>query len=127
MKKITITNEQRAQFVELLESYEANKHLEKLKIFFTEDTLDMEQILTYGLPYLPNIIDAHGNKNLDLLEGFVPQVVEYYEVLGELPFLPNTITDLCTDLSLYANSQSIEISSSVYEFSPASEIEKALA
>jgi hypothetical protein len=127
MYKIKLTNAFREEFQNLLKAYEPNRHIDQLKRYFSEDVLDIGEVLMYGLPYLPQILDAHGNKNLDLLEGFVPEVVGYYEILSCLSFLPETITDLCTDLSVYANGASIELSSDVYSFAPTEAIQKALA
>lgn len=111
----------------LLSEYTENSHLLRLKDFFSHEHTDLEEILLYGLQYLPNISDSTGNKNLDLLNDFTPQVVAYYEILGRLSFLPHEISDLCTDLSLYANGESIELDTRIYELSPKNEIEKTLA
>jgi hypothetical protein len=127
MKKIPLHDAHHEELQKLLAEYEPSDHLIQLERFFADQELDLTATLTYGLPYLPNITETDGTKNLDRLEGFVPQVVSYYEALSRLSFLPETMTDLCTNLSTYANGESIGLDSDIYAFSPTEAIEKALA
>lgn len=122
-----ITTANRAELQNLLgKNYQKDGHLITLEKFFAGREVDLEKVLTYGLPYLPNIINEAGQKDLDLLDGFTPEVVSYYSILSELSFLPSVITDVCLELSAYANGISIEIIPETYSLMTEQVIKEAI-
>jgi hypothetical protein len=60
MKSILLQDSHREDLRQLLVEYEHDKHLAQLERLFGADSLDLETVLYYGLPYLPNIVDADG-------------------------------------------------------------------
>src|SRR6266576_5124559 len=62
------------------------------------------EIFSYGQKYLPHIRDEkNGRINLDKLADYKPEIVEYFDVVAEMPSLPDNLKDLATNLAIYAN------------------------
>lgn len=102
----------------------ADANLLTLKNFFNSNT-DIAEIISYGIKYLPDI-GMGNNKNLDNLKNYKQVIVNYFAVLSELSFLSRSIRDLCQDLSIYANGNSIQVDEYYYNLDIKEAVKKAL-
>lgn len=102
----------------------SNKHLEYLINKLSNKYIDIEGVIIYGMKYLPDLLNDKGNIDLDNLEGYKPEVVEYFTLLSELDFLKKDICDFCLNLAIYANGESMQINNNVYSFKPLEEFGK---
>lgn len=98
-------------------------HIVELSNFIKADA-SLKEIFLYGKKYLPNIIDKNGKKDLNLLQGYVPDIVPYFEVLADSDALPYAAKEIATDFSLYANGSSLQIDNELYSMDLENKLDK---
>lgn len=115
------------EYIERFVSDTSTEHLKKLAdMVKAGDTL--ENIFNYGRQFLPKIFDKKtGLGDLARLEGYTPVIVQYFDVLSELPSLSKNLKDLAADLAIYANGESVQLDSSYLNLDPEAELKKALS
>lgn len=103
-----------------------SEHLAALLRMIKTDS-DYGELFAYGSKYLPQVRTLGNDKvDLDLLRNYKPVVLEYFNVLSDLPSLPEKLKELATDLAIYANGESIQIDPKYFSYNPIEEIKKAL-
>ena len=103
-----------------------SKHFEMLQQILAEDA-PYSKIFHYGAQFLPKLRDPlTGKINLDLLEGYTPEVVRYFDTVADMPSLPGKLQDLAMTLAGYADGETVQIDSDYFSLDPDLEIEKAL-
>jgi hypothetical protein len=92
-----------------------------------EEDKSFADLFDHGKKYLPLIKSKQtGKLDLDRLHGYIPEIVEYFDVLAELPSLPDTLKDLATDLAIYANGETVQTDAYYQRMDYEHEIETAL-
>ena len=117
------------QDISYIERYSENsvsKHINVL-IDKIRKNADYAELFNYGLQYVPKIWNEKSrSENLDLLNDYKPEIVEYFNVLSEIPSIPQKLKDLATDLAIYSNGESVQTDKYYQNLIPSQEIKKAL-
>lgn len=79
-------------------------------------------IFLYGVQFLPKIILSDGKVDLNLLENYSPDIRPFFDILSEVVSLPKNVSDLATDLALYANGSSVELDNEICSMNPAEKV-----
>lgn len=124
---IQVTDQMRLELGSLLAQYPSTELLVELKASFQKPSIDLRSTVEAGLQFLPPLRDETGNQSLECLDEFSPQAVGFYELLGRLSFLPETVSDLCTELSSYANGSSVELNAELFALEPTVAVEQVFA
>jgi hypothetical protein len=107
-------------------SASSSKHVNELASM-VERNASYSELFEYGAAYLPRLKNEKtGKTDLEKLNGYVPEIVEFFDVVSELPSLPNRLKDLATDLAIYANGETVQADRHYYDLEPLAEIQLAL-
>lgn len=83
-------------------------HLKAL-LEMIQNNASYAEVFSYGIRFLPQIKNENGKINLDKLNDYQPEIVEFFEVLSDFASLPKELADLATDFAIYANGETVQI------------------
>ena len=87
-----------------------------------------EVLFEYGMRFLPLVTDTKTrNADLDLLHKYKPGIVEYFDVLSNLPSLPGALKDMATEFGIFADGETLQMDDGYLHFNPSSELKNALS
>jgi hypothetical protein len=113
-------------YIQRAASKSASRHITALREMLLKN-VPYAELFAYGSGYLPHIKNEKTGKiELERLDGYVPEIVEFFDILSEIPSLPARLKDVATDLAIYANGESVQIDAYYLHLDPESEIKNAL-
>lgn len=113
-------------YIENLGPEHAHKHITALQELMRQNA-SYKEIFEYGKPYLPHVRNPNtGRIEISRLYGYQPEIVRYFEVVAEIPSLPNRLKDLATDVAIYANGETLQGDNYYLTFDFDAELKKAL-
>jgi uncharacterized LabA/DUF88 family protein len=86
----------------------SSKHLLKL-LEMAEGNATYKTLFEYGKAFLPILKDPKTKRpDLERLEGYLPEVVGYFDTVAELPSLPENLQNLATELAIFADGEAVQ-------------------
>jgi hypothetical protein len=114
------------EFISSVAGASSSLHLQELRRLIKENS-PYSEIFEYGAAYLPRIRDEiTGIVDLERMDDYRPQIMEYFDALSDLPSLPPRLQELATDFAIYANGETLQHDAFYLNFDYRAEIRKAL-
>src|SRR4051794_6288353 len=87
----------------------SSKHVGALQRMIRNNLL-FGEMFDYGAKYLPKIRNPKTGKiELERLNEYAPEFVEFFNILSELPSLPDRLKDVAIEFAIYANGESVQM------------------
>lgn len=111
-------------FMRMITNNSTSEHI-KVLAKLVEKNAPYPEMFYYGLKFLPRLRDPNSNMiNLERLEGYKPEIVEFFDAISEIPSMPHELRAMATDLAIYANGESVQIDDYYQQLDPETALNK---